>query len=215
MLLRLSEGCRFPERLDSFVESAETGYQVSAAYFIGRRRRQEITSPAGESQGVPQGGGAEPGGGELKLKNIERAPSAGASVRDSGSRTGEKRGGSTHRRKASDGQEEAEAEGGAGGETSRSSAGPREEEEEEEEEGGVTAGQSVVVEAKADRLVLFRSDRVSTQTLEVLGRGQEQYMLLFWMHGAEEDEEVEGSMPRPSSSPSIGDDEMEGGLGIA
>lgn len=210
MLIRLCEGCRFPERLDSFVESAETGYQVSAAYFIGRRR-QEITSPAGESQGVPQGGGAEPGGGELKLKNIERAPTAGASVRDSGSRSGEEHGGSTHRQKASGGQEEAEAEGGGGDETSSLSAGPRE----AEEEGGVTAGQSVVVEAKADRLVLFRSDRVSTQTLEVLGRGQEQYMLLFWMHGAKEDEEVEGSMPRPASSASIGDNEMEGGLGIA
>ncbi|CAM9785691.1 unnamed protein product, partial [Laminaria digitata] len=181
MLLRLTEGCRFPERLDSFVDSAETGYQVSAAYFVGRRCRQETTpTPPNESQGVPKGGG------ELKLKNIEKASIAGASACDSGSRTGEKGDGSTPRRKASGGQEETGAEGGGGGRdgdgvgggASSVSTGPREEEE------GVTAGQSVMVEAKADRLVLFRSDRVSTQTLEVLGRGQEQYMLLFWMHGA-------------------------------
>lgn len=201
MLYRLCEGCRFPERLDSFVESAETGYRVSAAYFIGRRRGQE-TTPQSESEGVPQGRGAKPGGGELKLQNLEK-------VHDSGSRAGEENSEeSTRRRKASGDQEEAGAEGGGG--TSGLSAGPR---EEGQEEGGVTAGQSVVVEAKADRLVLFRSDLVSTQTLEVLGRGQEQYMLLFWMHGAKADEEVDGR-PRPSSA-SVGDDEMEGDLGIA
>lgn len=215
MLYRLCEDCRFPERLDSFVESAETGYKVSAAYFIGRRRGQE-TTPPGESERVPQGKEAEPGGGELKLQNLEKVSIAGASVCDSGvhgSAGGKNSEESTHRRKASGDQEEAGAEGGGGGGASSLSAGPQPREE-GGEEGGVTAGQSVVVEAKADRLVLFRSDRVSTQTLEVLGRGQEQYMLLFWMHGAKADEEVEGG-PRPASSASIGDDEVEGDLGVA
>lgn len=48
------------------------------------------------------------------------------------------------------------------------------------------------LEPRPDRLVLFRSDLVSTQTLEVRGRGQEQYAVLFWMHGA-----VEGEIQNP------------------
>lgn len=216
MLVRFSEGCRYPEHLDSFVESAvassATGYRVSAAYFVGRRRRPE-TTPKGESQGVPQGRGADSGGGgELKLRNVEKDPVVGVCVHDSrdgnsGSRAGEERSGdSTPSQTASGGQKEAGAEGG--GRDSSLSAGPSWVEE------VPPAGRSVVVEPKADRLVLFRSDRVSNQTLQVVGQGQEQYMLLFWMHGVKEDDEEVQEGKSGSSAPS-GDDGKEGVPGSA
>lgn len=53
-------------------------------------------------------------------------------------------------------------------------------------EGVASVGGGVVVAPTADRLVLFRSDLVCNQTLEVHGKGRAQYALMFWMHAAKE-----------------------------
>ena len=165
MLLRLTEGCQVPPRLDSFAGGAETGHRVSAVYFIGRK---------GEDGAGDEGGSAtaRERGGQLRLQNVESPLQYTSASKGSGAGTGE-----------DDGEETAETfqpsqqilpSGEGGGEMGSSS-----------EE--VLPG-SVVLEPMADRLVLFRSDRVCTQTLEVQGHGQEQYAVLFWMHRAMEGE---------------------------
>lgn len=62
-------------------------------------------------------------------------------------------------------------------------------------------GQSAVVEPTGDRLVLYRSDRVSAETLEVRGQGREQYLVRFWMHTAKESEGGDGALGGSVSVP--------------
>lgn len=197
MLLRLTEGCRVPPRLDSFEGGAETGHKVSAVYFVGRRRARD-TAAAAAGEKTPFLGGEtgigddeKDGGGQLQLQNVEAAPIAGGL-----SAGGE--GNSTSCSTVGGG-------GGGGGASAR--AGQHERSLKKEKTGGCVAAsldapspagelvaQGITVAPETDRLVLFRSDRVSTQTLEVRGKGQEQYAVLFWMHGAKGGDELEGGV---------------------
>lgn len=184
MLLRLTEGCRAPPRLDSFAGEAETGHKVSAVYFLGRKARATIATGdtpdlGGKTAGI---GDEQDGGGQLQLQNVEAAPIAAGLPLDGG---GDNRscspldGVRAVQRQRSPRKESTE--GGVGASLDEPPAGELE-------------AQGTVVAPTADRLVLFRSDRVSTQTLEVRGEGQEQYAMLFWMHGAKEEDGLEGSV---------------------
>lgn len=177
MLLKLGDGCRAPARLDSLAGGAETGHKVSAVYFIGRHRGDPPTAATNRVSAQE----AEPdreAGGELRLQNVEAAPIAEGTVvseKDSphGGSDGDDFGGKGRRTLGGDAGAAVKGSGGS--------------ELEGAEVQGVVA-LSAVVEPKADRLVMFRSDRVSTETLEVRGAGQEQYAVLFWMHGAKAEE---------------------------
>ena len=161
MLLRLTEGCQVPPRLDSFAGGAETGHRVSAVYFIGRK---------GEDDAGDEGGSAtaRERGGQLRLQNVESPPQYTSASKGSGAGTGEETAETFQPSQRILPSGEGDGEMGSSSEE-------------------VLPG-SVVLEPKPDRLVLFRSDRVCTQTLEVQGHGQEQYAVLFWMHRAMEGE---------------------------
>lgn len=202
MLLRLTERCRVPVHLDSVAGGVQTGHKISAVYFVGRcasdgtaNNATKTQQQVSEEDGLSAASGA---GGQLKLQNVEAAaPLAEGSVDSNGGSTG---GGC----------------GGGDGVGSPVAATPQDgANKDNRHEHGNSSGTSVkssglcppaprqgaVLEPTADRLVLFRSDRVSTETLEVLGHGQEQYAVLFWMHGAKEEigEAVGGAATSPAS----------------
>lgn len=156
ILLRLTEGCQIPPRLDCFAGGVETGHKISAVFFIGRK-------------GIHDGNefNTANGGGQLRLQNVTSTamPSCKGSSRAAGAAAV---GGS--------------CKGGADGSCIPSQGNARGERDSNVED----------LEPRPDRLVLLRSDLVSTETLEVRGHGQEQYAVLFWMHGV-----VEGEIRSP------------------
>lgn len=160
ILLRLTEGCQIPPRLDCFAGGVETGHKISAVFFIGRKGAHD-----GEESDTADGGG------QLRLQNVTSSamPSCkGSSRAAAAAAVGEGRKGS------------------ADGSCKPSQGNAR----------GERGSNVEDVEPRPGRLVLFRSDLVSTQTLEVRGRGQEQYAVLFWMHGAVHGA-VEGAKQNP------------------
>lgn len=197
-----------PLRLDSVAGGVNTGHKVSAVYFIGRTGGNDndddyaIANKAATLQQNPLvSGSSSSAGGQLVLQNMEAAgaaaPVADGEIRSprttdsssSGSSTGlpptgqrpqgvERDGVSEEANTVNRSEDDHEAmdltrplDSPGGRATEEESAPPGQQ-------------RSAVVEPTADRLVLFQSDRVSTQTLEVLGRGREQYAVLFWMHAA-------------------------------
>lgn len=181
MLLRLTERCRVPVRLDSVAGGAQTGHKISAVYFVGRCCT--ITGATGDktSKGrvyqeydVSAASGAAAGG-QLRLQNIEAAAPLAEGLGDS------------HSSNIGSGSPPAAAstEGGESNDSGHKSGNSSSASEKASLKKG-SARQAVVLEPTADRLVVFRSGSVSTETLEVMGRGQEQYAVLFWMHGAKE-----------------------------
>eukprot|EP00752_Nemacystus_decipiens_P003930 g3598.t1 len=96
MLLKLTERCRVPVRLDSVAGGAQTGHKVSAVYFIGRcctatgggadkaKGRISEISDEYDVSGASDAGA----GGQLRLQNIEVAAVAPVAegLDDSGSR---------------------------------------------------------------------------------------------------------------------------------
>eukprot|EP00903_Cladosiphon_okamuranus_P005751 g5705.t1 len=182
MLLRLTERCRVPIRLDSVAGGAQTGHKISAVYFVGRcstttqGATHDKTSEGGVSQeyDVSASSGAAAGG-QLKLYNIEATAPLAEGLDDSDS------GGSGDGSPAA-----ASSQGGESNDDGHKRGNGFGASDESEPEKGPSR-QAVVLEPTADRLVLFRSGCVSTETLEVLGHGQEQYAVLFWMHGAKEE----------------------------
>lgn len=171
MLLRLTEGGRVPVRLDSVAGGAETGHKVSAVYFIGQHRGTGATIGVQRSKNKDEiicDDASSGAGGELKLQNIEAAPIAGDTRDGKGSVD---RSGTVQQPNGSRGEDPERFEYDI----------PRNGVEIE------SLPQGVVVNPMADRLVLFRSDRVSTETLEITAQGQEQLAVLFWMHGARDD----------------------------
>lgn len=208
MLLRLTERCRVPVRLDSVAGGVRTGHKVSAVYFLGRccTAGEAAAGKTGRGQvsedydvSGASGAGA---GGQLRLQDIETAAPLAEGLDDDSGSSNFSSGGSPV---VVDPQEGKNNDNGNNKNNSSSSASgkscspapPR---------SGLEAGaprQGVVLDPTADRLVLFHSDRVSTETLEVLGHGQEQYAVLFWMHGAKEEvvgEATGGAVPSPASS---------------
>lgn len=181
MLLRLTEGCRAPPRLDSFAGGAETGHKISVVYFLGRNARATIATGdtpdlGGKTTGI---GDEEDGGGQLQLQNVEAAPIAAGSPSGGG--------GDSSTCSPEDSVRAVQRQRSSRKEGTAEDVGARL----DEPPAGDVEVQGTVVDPKADRLVLFRSDRVSTQTLEVRGEGQEQYAVLFWMHGAKEEDVVD------------------------
>ncbi len=207
MLLRLTERCRVPVRLDSVAGGAETGHKISAVYFIGRCTTEgaaaDTTSTAqasgGGGHGLSEGSSANAGG-QLKLQNIEAAAPLAEEVADSDGGGG---GGSPSEARDRGGNKDAQDGAGTGSADGEAAAAvhPPAPSSSGTERSSPRQGQRAVLEPIADRLVLFRSDRVSTETLEVVGQGQEQYAVLFWMHGAKEGggEETGGVTHSPSS----------------
>ncbi|CAM9351584.1 unnamed protein product [Scytosiphon promiscuus] len=207
MLLRLTEGCRVPVRLDSVAGGVETGHRVSAVYFIGRTGENpagdDVT--AGRQEQDPAEGGPRTSrdvasaGGQLVLQNIEAVAAPVADGEVSSPRIANRGGGGGS---GSTAGSERLREGAKNGNPEDSGSGSRTDGRDEamgstrqlDSPGARTTEafappqqRGAVVEPTADRLVLFRSDRVSTQTLEVSGRGHEQYAVLFWMHAAKEE----------------------------
>lgn len=198
MLLRLREGCRLPAQLDSSVNGAPTGHRISCVYFVGCCNKND--SRNGFS------------GGQFKLQNVENPPPDGLVNEGENStvliprnvpRDCRHAGETT----ASDRDSAPGFEGGLG-----IDAAGRESDVDHYDTGGSVSGvmgdshnmcatlpssrcqaQGAVVEPAADRLVLYRSDRVSAETLEVLGGGGEQYAVRFWMHMTKGVREGEGS----------------------
>ncbi|CBJ27890.1 conserved unknown protein [Ectocarpus siliculosus] len=185
MLLRLTEGCRVPVRLDSVAGGAETGHKISAVYFVGRKGGSDADK---SQQALSEEGDAINAGGQLRLKNMEtNAPLAEGIVGGSSGNASPLEGNPPQGREevntsTLDGSRNTDVNGGGSAPDGLGFAGPRGGKGGEES----TVGQGAVVELEptADRLVMFRSDCVSTQTLEVLGHEREQYAMLFWMHGA-------------------------------
>lgn len=195
MLLRLTEGCRVPVRLDSVAGGVETGHKISAVYFVGRCTTGATaaaadvasTSPVPEEDGLTGSGTST--GGQLKLRNMEAAaPLAEGVVDNSGGRSS---GGSSTAASHQEGEANADNNDSSSNNSGKTAAAldhppapppPRTGTEKRYS----LLRQSVLLEPTADRLVLFRSGCVSTETLEVLGHGWEQYAVLFWMHGAKE-----------------------------
>lgn len=185
MLLRLTEGCRVPVRLDSVAGGAETGHKISAVYFIGRTGG----GGADESQqALSEESGAINAGGQLRLQNMETDPRLAEGVVGSSSGSGSPVEGSPPQDREEvntttlDRSSNTDMNGGGSAPDDLGFPSPRG--GKGGEESAVRQGEVVVLEPTADRLVMFRSDCVSTQTLEVLGREREQYAMLFWMHGA-------------------------------
>lgn len=209
MLLRLREGCRLPAQLDSRVNGAPTGHKISCVYFVG------CCNKDGNNIGSV--------GGHFKLQNVENPPVDGLvgeretspiliprNVPRDGRHTGESTASDMDSAPVFEGRLGIEAVG-------RESAVDR------NDNGDCVSGavggsqnmcatvpssrcqaQSALVEPAADRLVLYRSDRVSAETLEVLGGDGEQYAVRFWMHttkGVREGEDSRyvgdyGSLPK-------------------
>lgn len=199
MLLRLAGRCRVPVRLDSVAGGVQTGHKISAVYFVGRCTTEGAAAQQGNLSAAAVTGAASAGG-QLRLQNIEvAAPLAGGLIGDSDGSVGSSGGSPVAASPREGGDKDSKHGGNNGGNSSCSTDGesmpagsscppvpPR---------GGGEKGplppspprQGVVLEPTADRLVLFRSDCVSTETLEVSGHhGQEQYAVLFWMHGAKD-----------------------------
>lgn len=187
MLLRLTERCRVPIRLDSVAGGVRTGHKISAVYFVGRcttggAADATIKARASREYDVSAAAPGTGAGGQLKLRNVEAAAPLAEGLGDDGNISGGSPVVATHQEgdnKDDDGLKTVD-------DSSTSGTSPR--------SGPETTGaprQGVVLEPTADRLVLFQSECVSTETLEVAGRGQEQYAVLFWMHGAKEEEEEE------------------------
>lgn len=218
MLLKLTERCRVPVRLDSVAGGAQTGHKVSAVYFIGRCCTTTAEGAAADKTGkgrrVSKEYDVSPAsdagaGGQLRLQNIEAAAPLAEGL-GAGDGDGDGDSGSTNSSngtpatadpqegrhndngdKNGDGSNTSTSGGGGRCSPAPAPAPPRSGSGREKgaarQRQGQGKGQGVVLEPTADRLVLFRSDRVSTETLEVLGRGQEQYAVLFWMHEAKEE----------------------------
>ncbi|CAB1112658.1 unnamed protein product [Ectocarpus sp. CCAP 1310/34] len=185
MLLRLTEGCRVPVRLDSVAGGAETGHKISAVYFIGRKGGGDADK---SQQALSEEGDAINAGGQLRLQNMEtNAPLAEDIVGSSSGDASPLEGNPPQEREevntsTSDGSRNTDVIGGGSAPDELGFTGPRGGKGGEESTMG--QGAVVVLEPTADRLVMFRSDCVSTETLEVLGHEREQYAMLFWMHGA-------------------------------
>lgn len=198
MLLKLTERCRVPVRLDSVAGGAQTGHKVSAVYFVGRCCTTTGGAADKASKGrvseeydvSPAASGAGAGGGQLRLQNIEvAAPLAeGLDGRTPAGADSSHEGDDRNDNESKNGNiSSASSSTSAGGEHCSTAPSPPRGGREKGAARQAGRGQGVVLEPTADRLVLFRSDRVSTETLEVLGRGQEQYAVLFWMHEAREE----------------------------
>lgn len=191
-----------PARLDSVAEGVETGHKISAVYFIGSTGVNADDPPRKGQEASEQDPLTSRSDGQLVLQNMEAAaaPVAGGEVRSSSPPTTDSGSGNGSPLAAEPPR------GGGGGKDGKSKElgdGNRGDDDNNDDKGihltrpldsargrGTTDGDAppqplgAVVDPTEDRLVLFRSDRVSTQTLEVLGRGREQYAVLFWMHAA-------------------------------
>lgn len=181
MLLKLSEGCRVPPRFPSFEGGVKTGHKVSAVYFIGHCKAGTATIPGkGSSFSEDTNPDTDMGtGGELKLLNIEGDPNLQNIEVDS-----KPTGGGGQLPELSPppaGNERGADKNGTCLVSTLSSA------KTETSVPGRFVRQHTVVKPLADRLVLLRSDLVSTQTLEMRGPGQQQYVVLFWIHRAKDE----------------------------
>lgn len=204
MLLRLHEGCRLSAQMDSHINGTPTGHEISCVYFVGCRHTSNTTgrsntTTCGSSQSSCATDQDGSWGGEISLLNVEAAPIAGrdASREEnfaSATRDGQHPRGTVSERRSAVAIEQEHGSGSIVTDLSpnrNKDAGDSAPETVGAQKLSSTLlehcqGQSAVVEPTSDRLVLYRSDRVSSEMLEVRGQGREQYVVRFWIHTGKE-----------------------------
>lgn len=220
MLLRLTEGCRVPVRLDSVAGGAETGHIISAVYFIGRCTTGSTTTASADGAAKKVGEDELTGsGGQLRLQNIEAAAPLAEGVFGNGNSSSGGSGGGGNGSSVAASLQEGKTtnvdSSSCNNNGSKTTAPALDHHRPPAPPPPCTRGMEktkyslqreecgVLLEPTADRLVLFRSGCVSTETLEVKGHGREQYAMLFWMHEAKEGVGDAAHAAAPAAAPAV------------
>lgn len=178
MLLRLRAGCWLPATLDSRANGVETGHKVSCVYFVGHTSSEDPDNSGideSDREGVLKAGVI---GGQLKLQNVEfAAPTERVGVANTDENAVGAQGAPNSSSDLPRNSAPGNAQGRDGGQHQTLNLS-------DEFRAQRVSSQGTIVEPVRDRLVLYRSDRVWNEVLEVKGQGRVQYVVRIWMHGA-------------------------------